>query len=140
MVPQPARVGRPAAYSRSESQAAADSAVAYPAKSLLFVPDPPAAAPFPKRFETAEKLEFREQNYARAIEPLRPLTEKPTTRAEARLRIARLERRRNDPEAALAAYDRMSGESAASPGGVPYALLPAGRAACRTLALATRDL
>jgi signal transduction histidine kinase len=109
------------------------SVAAYPAKSLLFVPDPPAAGPLPKGFETAEKLEFREQNYARAIEALRPLTEQPTTRAEAWLRIARLERRLNHSEAALAAYDRMSRESAVSPDGEPYALLAAG-ARCELLA------
>jgi len=98
----------------------------YPGRSLLFVPEPPAAAPLPKAFEAAERLEFREQNYDRAIEALRPLTEQPATRAEALLRIARLERRLNHPEAALAAYDRMSGETAVSPDGVPYALLAAG--------------
>jgi signal transduction histidine kinase len=99
---------------------------AYPGKSLLFVPEPPSAGPLPKAFETAERLEFREQNYDRAIEALRPLTEQPATRAEALLRIARLERRRNHPEAALDAYDRMSRETAVSPEGVPYALLAAG--------------
>ena len=109
------------------------SVVAYPAKSLLYVPYPPAAAPFPKGFETAEKLEFREQNYDRAIEALRPLTEQPATRAEAWLRIARLEHRLNHSEAALAAYDRMSRESAVSSDGVPYALLAAG-ARCELLA------
>jgi len=102
------------------------SVAAYPAKSLLFVPEPPAAGPLPKGFETAEKLEFRDQNYERAIEALWPLTEQSATRAEALLRIARLERRLNHPEAALAAYDRMSRETAISPDGVPYALLAAG--------------
>jgi hypothetical protein len=54
------------------------------------------------------------------------LTEQSATRAEALLRIARLERRLNHPEAALAAYDRMSRETAISPDGVPYALMAAG--------------
>ena len=98
----------------------------YPGKPLLFVPDPPAAGPLPKGFETAQNLEFREQNYERAIEALRPLTEDPTTRAEALLRIARLERRLNRGKEALADYDRMWQENAASPDGVPYALLAAG--------------
>jgi signal transduction histidine kinase len=102
------------------------SVAAYPSKSLLFVPEPPVAGPLPGAFETAEKLEFREQNYDRAIEALQPLTEQPTTRAEALLRIARLERRLNHREAALAAYDRMSRETTVSPDGVPYALLAAG--------------
>ena len=106
-------------------QSAAAVAI-YPARSLLFVPELPSAGTLPKGFETADKLEFREQNYGRAIEVLRPLTEQPATRAEALLRIARLERRLNHPEAALAAYDRMSRETAVSPEGVPYALLAAG--------------
>ncbi len=102
-------------------------AATYPNKPLLFVPEPPAASPFPnKTFETADKLEFHEQKYGEAIEALRQLTEQPSTRAEALLRIARLERRLNHPEAALAAYDRMSRESAMSLDGVPYALLAAG--------------
>lgn len=102
------------------------SVAAYPGKALLFVPESPSAGPLSKVFETAERLEFREQNYDRAIEALRPLTGQPATRAEAWLRIARLERRRNHPEAALAAYDRMSPETGVSPDGVPYALLAAG--------------
>ncbi|SPF52995.1 putative Histidine kinase [Candidatus Sulfopaludibacter sp. SbA4] len=61
------------------------------------------------------------------------MTEQPATRAEDWLRIARLERRLNHPEAALAAYDRMSRETAVSPDGVPYALLAAG-ARCDLLA------
>ena len=102
------------------------------------MPDPPAAGPLPKGFETPEKLEFREQNYDRAIEALRPLTEQAATRAEAWLRIARMERRRNHPEAALAAYDRMWRETAVSPEGVPYALLAAG-ARCELLGAAATE-
>ncbi len=111
------------------------SVSAYPAKSLLFVPDPPSASPLPEAFDAAGKLEFRDLNFDRAVEVLRPLTEQPATRAEAWLRIARLERKRNHPEAALAAYERMSGETAVSADGVPYALLAAG-ARCELLALA----
>jgi signal transduction histidine kinase len=105
----------------------------YPRQPLLFVPEPPSAGSVPNVFETAEKLEFREQNSARAVEALRPLAEQPATRAEALLRIARLERRLNHSEAALAAYDRMSKETTVSPDGVPYALLAAG-ARCDLLA------
>lgn len=109
------------------------SVAAYPARPLLFVPEPPPPGPLPKGFEAADKLEFREQNYGAAVEALRPLAEQPATRAEALLRIARLERRLNHPEAALAAYDRMSRETAVSADGVPYALLAAG-ARCELLA------
>ncbi len=112
---------------------APQSVAAYPGRPLLFVPEPPPAGPLPIGFEAADKLEFREQNYAGAVEALRPLAEQPATRAEAWLRIARLERRLNHPEAAMAAYDRMSRETAVSPDGVPYALLAAG-ARCDLLA------
>jgi hypothetical protein len=64
----------------------------YHARSLLFVSEPPAAVPLPSGFEDAERLEFRNQSYERAIEALRPLTEQPATCAEALRRIARMER------------------------------------------------
>jgi signal transduction histidine kinase len=109
------------------------SVAANPGRSLLFVPEPPSASPLPDVFEAAAKFEFRDQNYERAIEALQPLTQQPAARAEALLRIARLERRLNHPDAALAAYDRMLQETAVSPDGVPYALLAAG-ARCELLA------
>jgi signal transduction histidine kinase len=103
-----------------------------PNKALLFVPEPPPASPVPDGFETVDKLEFQEQNYNRAIIALQPLTERPATRAEALMRSARLERRLNHPEAALAAYDRLSQETATSSEGVPYGLSAAG-ARCELL-------
>jgi signal transduction histidine kinase len=109
------------------------SVAADPPRPLLFVPEPPLASPLPDVFEAAAKFEFRDQNYERAIEALQPLTQQPAARAEALLRIARLERRLNHPDAALAAYDRMLQETAVSPDGVPYALLAAG-ARCELLA------
>jgi signal transduction histidine kinase len=113
------------------------SVAADPGRSLLFVPEPPSASPLPDVFEAAAKFEFREQNYEHAIEALQPLTQQPAARAEALLRIARLERRLNHPDAALVAYDRMLQETAVSPDRVPYALLAAG-ARCELLA-DTRD-
>ena len=124
MGPRPARIGRPPASSRRQAQASATGHVdpaaprsvsAYPAKSLLFVPDPPSASPLPEAFDAAGKLEFRDLNFDRAVEVLRPLTEQPATRAEAWLRIARLERKRNHPEAALAAYERCPGRPPSAP-------------------------
>jgi signal transduction histidine kinase len=109
------------------------SVAAAPRRSLLFVPDPPSPTPLPDVFETAERFEFRDRNYERAIEALQPLTQQPAARAEAFLRIARLQRRLNHPDAALAAYDRMVQETTDSPDGVPYALLAAG-ARCELLA------
>jgi len=109
------------------------SVAADPGRSLLFVPEPPSASPLPDVFEAAAKLQFRDQNYERAIEALQPLTQQPAARAEALLRIARLERRLNHPDAALVAYDRMLQEITVSSDGVPYALLAAG-ARCELLA------
>ncbi len=114
------------------------SATTYPSRSLLFVPELPAAGALPEAFATAEKLEFREQNYPRAVEALRPLAKQPATRAEALLRIARLERRLNHAAAALAAYDELFEESAVNPERVPYALLAAG-ARCELLAETAGD-
>ena len=111
----------------------ASAPVTWPPRPLLFVPDPPAPQTIPEGlFESAEKLEFREQNYTAALAALRPLVEQPAIRAEALLRIARLERRLAHRDAALTAYDRMSGETAVSPDGVPYALIAAG-ARCEIL-------
>lgn len=109
------------------------SVAADPSRPLLFVPEAPSGSPMPDVFEAAARFEFREQNYERAIEALQPLTRQPAARAEAFLRIARLERRLHHTDAALAAYDRMLQEATVSPDGVPYALLAAG-ARCELLA------
>jgi len=112
----------------------------YPARPLLFVPAPPGGALLPAgAFDAAEKLEFRQQNYDAAVEALRPLVERPETRAEALLRIARLERRLGHTDAALAAYERMTGETAVSPDGVPYALIAEG-ARCELIPLTCANL
>jgi hypothetical protein len=112
----------------------------YPARPLLFVPAPPGGALLPAgAFDAAEKLEFRQQNYDAAVEALRPLVERPETRAEALLRIARLERRLGHTDAALAAYERMTGETTVSPDGVPYALIAEG-ARCELIPLTCADL
>jgi signal transduction histidine kinase len=102
------------------------SVTTYPHKTLLFVPETPAAAPLPDGFEAAEKLEFRDRNFSGAIEALRPLTQRPATRAEALLRTARLERRLNEPAAALADYEALSKETTSNGDGVPYSLLSVG--------------
>jgi len=109
------------------------SVTVYPRRPLLFVPDPPAApAPLPGVFDAAEELELREQQYDRAFAALQPLLSAPATRPEALLRIARIERKANRPEAALEDYQRLAGETALSSSGAPYAFLAAG-ARCRIL-------
>jgi hypothetical protein len=98
------------------------SVAAYPHKRLLFMPAFPSTAPLVPGFGAVDKLEFQEQNYSRAIELLRPMTKSP----EALLRIARLEKRLNRPEQALADYSRLSAETAVNGDGIPYALLAVG--------------
>ncbi len=98
----------------------------YPARPLLFVPEPPSGLQLSGSFDVAEKLEFRDRNYQRAIEALQPLTRKPATRAEALLRIGRLLRKINHQDKALAIYKELSTETSTNPDGVPYVLLAAG--------------
>lgn len=105
----------------------------YPNQPLLFVSEPAAANPLPRGFETVESLEFLGQKHSEAIRALRPLAEQPTTRGEALLRIARLERRLIHPAPALAVYDQLNREQSVNPDGVPYALLGTG-AQCELLA------
>ncbi len=112
------------------------SVATYPVRPLLFVP----AAPSPRRtlaagFEMVDQLEYRDRNYDRAIEVLQTLAAEPASRAEALLRIARLERKLNHREPALAAYRLLSRETASNAHGVPYALLAAG-ARCQMLSTA----
>jgi signal transduction histidine kinase len=105
----------------------------YPRRPLLFVPDVPIPrAQAPHTFETAEELEFREQQFDRAIAALEPLVKNPATRPEALLRTARMERKTGHPEAALETYRRLAQETALNASGTPYALLAA-NARCRML-------
>lgn len=114
-----------------------DSVTLYPQKPLLFVPylrfGQVKSGAAPRAFEAAEELEFREQQYGRAVAALEPLAGNPATRPEALLRIARLERKLNRPDDALQAYKRLAGETEPNPMGPPYALLAAA-ARCRILA------
>ena len=99
----------------------------YPHKPLLFVPETGSHPDeISAAFEAAEQIEYRDQRYDRAIEALRPLTERAATRPEALLRMARLQRKLGDTAGALATYERLSREISLSPSGVPYALLAAG--------------
>jgi signal transduction histidine kinase len=103
---------------------AAGSVVVYPAKPLLFVPHPPAVDPPPDAaFDASDKLEFRYRNFVGAIEVLRPLTKPAGRRAEALLRIARLEKKIGHLDEARDAYNRMLGETGIGPGGAPYSLI-----------------
>ncbi len=99
-----------------------------PQTPLLFWPDalvPPAAGT--DGFDTADKLEFREQRYADAITELQHLAENRATRPEALLRMARIQRKLGKPEAALATYALLAQDES-----TPYGLLAAS-ARCRIL-------
>jgi signal transduction histidine kinase len=104
----------------------------YPAKHLLFVPEPPMGGALPAAFEMASKLEFQDRNYDGALAILQLLVEQPAKRAEALLRTARLDRRLGRPAEAIAAYHRLTSETDVSPDGVPYALLATGALAEET--------
>jgi signal transduction histidine kinase len=102
------------------------SIVLYPKRPLLFVPEVPTPGePQVHAFDAADELELREQQYDRAIAALQPLLDAPATRAEALLRIGRIERKANRPQAALDTYKRLETEEAVNPSGMPYALLAA---------------
>jgi signal transduction histidine kinase len=105
----------------------------YPQRALLFTPVIPVAQKeLPEAFGPVDELELREQQYDRAIALLKPLALKPATRAEALLRLARIEYKTNHADAALDTYKQLASEDALTPSGTPYALL-AVSARCRIL-------
>ncbi len=110
-----------------------DSVRSYPQRSLVFVPSSlVAAAMTPDLFDAADELELREQQFARAIAALTPLANQSATRAEALLRVARIQRKAIHPDAALATYTSLERESGINTTGTPYSLLAA-NAKCRLL-------
>jgi signal transduction histidine kinase len=109
------------------------SVILYPKAPLLFVPQPPASsAPDAHAFDAADELELREQQYDRAMAVLEPLVKGSTTRAEAVLHIARIERKANRSQAALDAYNGLTSEGSLNSSGVPYAVIAA-NARCQIL-------
>ncbi|MGA8027606.1 MAG: HAMP domain-containing sensor histidine kinase [Bryobacteraceae bacterium] len=109
-----------------------NSVSTYPRRSLLFVPATPTGMSPSPTLDAAEKLEFQDRNYQAAIDALRPLADKPPARAEALLRLARIERKLNHLERSLRIYDLLAKEAATNPDGIPYPLLAAG-ARCEML-------
>jgi signal transduction histidine kinase len=105
----------------------------YPQRPLLFTPVIPVAQKeLPAAFDPVDELELREQQYDRAKALLKPLVLKPETRAEALLRLARIEYKTNQADAALDIYKKLAVEDSLTPSGTPYALL-AVSARCRIL-------
>jgi signal transduction histidine kinase len=110
------------------------SVALYPRHALLFVPETPAPSESAARaFDAADELELRDQQYDRAIAAVEPLLNNPATRPEALLRIARIHRKANRPQTALAVYERLGSEQTGNLSGTPYALLAA-NARCQILA------
>lgn len=109
----------------------------WPEGGLLYYPDvyPGREAPV-RLFAAAEKQEFIDRNYSRAIRTLLPLSRSgdPAVKAGARLRLARNYRKAGDLDSALRIYAKMAGSSDAgiSTAGVP-ADLAARRAHCALL-------
>jgi len=106
----------------------------WPDNALLYYPVIPAGREAPASlYADAEKFEFLNQNYTRAIIDLRPLiqAEDPTVRAGARFRLARNLRKAGDLEAALETYAVLakSSDHGVSISGVPAELV-ARRARC----------
>jgi signal transduction histidine kinase len=97
-----------------------------PAGALVYVPVLPAAAPFDESlFEEAEKFEFRDKDYARAESALRSLTTSSNSRvrAEARLRLARVQAKGGNTSQALSTYGQLRTEDILSSSEAPYSLL-----------------
>jgi signal transduction histidine kinase len=97
-----------------------------PAAGLPYYPvtaQPREAAP--GAFRAAERLEFRDRDFDRAIEALRPLSlsHDPAVRAGAQLRLARNLRKAGRPEAALKVYGNLAGNGGVAVAGAPADLV-----------------
>ena len=110
-----------------------NSVSVYPQRPLLFTPtlrvEP---GPQTEAFDAIDGLELRDREYDQAITALEPLTRTPASRAEALLRIGRIESKSDRKEAALETYRLLANENSLNPSGTPYALL-ASTARCRIL-------
>jgi len=99
-----------------------DSIRDFPSGRLLYYPVVPEAREAPVGlFRSGEDLEFRQRDYAKAIEQYRSFaaSKDPAIRAGAELRIARNQRKSGNFQQALATYDRL-----ARFGGVGFAGVP----------------
>jgi signal transduction histidine kinase len=111
------------------------SATAYPPSQLLFYPDVQSPASVTSQsFAAAEALEFQQKNYSEAASRYRRLTNSSDTavRAGAWLRLARVLRKANKPDSALAAYKRLAGFHSEAVAGIPAELM-ARAARCEVL-------
>lgn len=98
----------------------------FPRSRLPFYPVvPPASAPSPSLFAEAEALEFRQRDYPKAIARLRETARSGDSgvRASALLRIARIHRKQQQWDHALAAYQELAGVRGAVVEGLPAELV-----------------
>ncbi len=113
---------------------------AWPDNALLYYPviSPGREAPA-GFFAEAEKSEFLDHNYSRAIIALRPFSKAadPAIRAGARLRLARNIRKAGDLESALKVYDEMA---KSSDHGIWVSGVPADLASRRALCVLLEEL
>jgi signal transduction histidine kinase len=109
--------------------------LAFPEKALLYYPFiPPPPEQTPQLFKDAENAEFRDMDYDRAIAILRPLQRSTDrlTQANAKLRLARNQRKAGRLEDALLTYQDLvdfAGIPAVLISGIPIDLI-ARRARC----------
>src|SRR5262245_28075892 len=112
-----------------------------PPHALLYYPAVPQAGSFSEReFIDADRLEFQEKDDSRLLIALRAIAGSAdgVTRAEALLRLARVEVRTGQRAGALATYEALAAASDINPRlEVPYALL-AGIERCRLFAAGER--
>jgi len=97
-----------------------------PASLLPYLPAPPAAATLdPAPFLPAERLEFQSRDLAGASAALVPLVNSHNrlVRAEALLRLARVQSKAGEVDQALETYARLHDESLIGPAEAPYSLV-----------------
>jgi signal transduction histidine kinase len=96
----------------------------FPPRTLLFVPTTASlSAQIEREFDRAGDLELREQQYDQAIATLQPLTLKGSTRAEAILRMARIENKQGHSDSALETYKTLEREASLNAEETSYGLL-----------------
>ena len=110
-----------------------NSVTTFPSRPLLFRPELSAARAYDEHlFDTADELELRENQYGKATAELESLERRPAMRAEALLRLARIEHKTGKWDEALKTYAQLASRPELTLSGSPYALLAAA-ARCRIL-------
>jgi len=96
-----------------------------PPGQLVYLPAVPPSAPLDDfLFSEATKLEFQSRDMNAAKVALSELTRQPKVRAEALLRLARIQKKSGQINEALGSYAKLSDEKTMSPGlEAPYGLL-----------------